>query len=421
VTSKLPVVITGLGAFGGFGAGVEALAHAALQGAGTFGLRDVDGLQQGIPCSASDTPSVQDVFSAVGTRSEEMSRRFGRLMASAPKDIRAAVQVGLEAWTVAGLWDAPPARTSVVVSGSNLSQARTAALAIKRHARKSRVRPRWALQFLDTCAVGFLSEVLGITGEGWTAGAASASGNLALLQAARHIADGYADRVLVIGALTELSALELEALDTLGALVDGRQGGDPAQACRPFDRHRIGFVPAEIAAAIVLERADVAAARGARPLARWLGGAMRLDGTHLPRPSEAGEACVMRAALEDAGLSAAAVDLVSAHATASQLGDEAEAAAIAAVFGAHRPWVQAPKGLLGHGLCSAGVIEAVLSVQQLDHSVIYKNHNLTTPIRDDLRFVGAISSPNTSLRTIMSNSFGFGGINTAVLLGRAGE
>jgi malonyl-ACP decarboxylase len=178
-----------------------------------------------------------------------------------------------------------------------------------------------------------------------------------------------------------------------------------------------GFVFGEGAAAVVLEQADVAGARGAEKLAVLRDGVSALDGTHLTHPSQEGQEFVMREALRRSGVAPGELDLVSAHATSTPLGDKAESKAIGAVLGAAagRPWVNATKALIGHCLGPAALIEAVACVAQMRGGYVHPNVNLTQPITGELRFAPA-EAVRADIRYALSNSFGFGGINTSVVI-----
>jgi len=146
---------------------------------------------------------------------------------------------------------------------------------------------------------------------------------------------------------------------------------------------------------------------------------MYLDGTPLPMPSAAGEAAAMERALGQAGGNPSDVDLINAHGTASKAGDVAELEAIAAVFGDHAAalQVQGTKGLLGHALWAAGALEAIAVLVQLRDDFVHPNLNLSDPLRDDVGFVGG-TSETPGPQVVLSNSFGFGGINTSLVITR---
>jgi 3-oxoacyl-[acyl-carrier-protein] synthase II len=197
---------------------------------------------------------------------------------------------------------------------------------------------------------------------------------------------------------------------------------DPPRASRPFDKDRDGFVLAEGAGILVLEEESIARARGARIYAELLGYGMSADGSHITAPDEEGRgaARAMRNCLEDARCPADTLDYINAHGTSTPLGDLAETKAMKAVFGAHakRLMISSTKSQLGHLLGASGGVELVASALTIDRGAIPPTINLDTPDPDcDLDYV-----PNNArqarVNSAMSNSFGFGGHNASLLIGR---
>lgn len=323
-----------------------------------------------------------------------------------------------EAWLDARL-DAvavAPERLGVVVAGSNLAQ-RYQHDAARAFAESGHADPRYALRFLDTDQMAVLSESFGAQGEGFTVGGASASGTVAIIKAWQLLRLGDLDACLVVGPLADLSPLELRALRDLGALSPGNRG---REASRPFDRSRDGFVFGQAAGCLVLERGASARRRGVSAQAEVAGGALRLAAHHSPAPDVHAEAAAMRCALERAGVAPDAVDYVNAHATSSPAGDAAEAAALREVFGAdaRRPWINSTKGLIGHALHAAGVVECIATLVQLEEGFVHPNANLHDPI-DSTLLLAPLEPREVRLSVALSNSFGFGGINASVVLRRS--
>jgi 3-oxoacyl-[acyl-carrier-protein] synthase II len=197
---------------------------------------------------------------------------------------------------------------------------------------------------------------------------------------------------------------------------------DPPRASRPFDRDRDGFVLAEGAGILILEAEDVARARGARIYAELLGYGMSSDGSHITAPDEEGRgaARAMLACLEDAGLGPEAVDYINAHGTSTGLGDVAETKAMKAVFGPHSKKLQvsSTKSQLGHLLGASGGVELVASALALHKGVLPPTINLDHPDPEcDLDYIPHVAR-ETRVGHVMSNSFGFGGHNASLLIGR---
>ncbi|BBY80289.1 beta-ketoacyl-ACP synthase [Mycolicibacterium pulveris] len=246
---------------------------------------------------------------------------------------------------------------------------------------------------------------------------ADASGSAAVVQAWRHIVFGDADVAICGGVETEIEAVPIAAFMQQGIM--STNSADPAGACRPFDKNRDGMVLAEGGALLLLERAEHAKARGAPILARLLGAAMTSDGYDAididPSGERAGDAIIR--AIEVAGLAPTDIDLVNAHACGTVVGDLAEARAIHSALGTHQPAVYAPKAALGHSLGAAGAVEAMLTVKTLSEGVIPATRNYAEPDPEIDLDVVAGSPRRGNYRYALSNSFGLGGYNVALVFG----
>ena len=352
---------------------------------------------------------------------DELRMRARTAGQRASRSVQTSLLVTLEAWMDAGLTYAPES-INLVVAGHNLEQDLTFRMAAKFLEHPEYVPARYALQFMDTDHIGTVSEVLNLRGEGATVGGASASGSVALLQAYRHVREGRCMACVVVGALADLSPVELRALQHIGAMGGKRFAEAPDQACRPFDADREGFIFGEGCACVILEAREEAEKRGAPIWGHVAGGAACLDGNRLSDPNVDGEIRVMRQALASAGLSPEAIGYVNTHGTSSLLGDEVEAQAIKTVFDGHldRVWVNATKGLTGHALYAAGLVEAVAVLVQLREGFLHPNRNLESPIDPDLRFA-ASTSWSEVCDVALSNAFGFGGINSAMIFKRGAD
>lgn len=408
----VPVLVTGLGVVCAVGQTVAAFTSALRTG--RCGVTELDG-QLVAPVPGFDLAGALDRADLPAPRRRAVSAAASR----EPQPVLAALSAVTEAWAGARAEGAVPAeRVGLVVGGHNL----TGWFAHRHHQtflREPAYLPaRYALQVQDTDHVGTISQAFGITGEGYTVGGSSASGTIALIHGCRLVRQGVVDLCLVVGAMTLLAPPERAALARLGVLASE---GPP----RPFDRDRSGFVPGQATACVVLESPATAARRDARALAEVAGCGQALDANRYADPSVAGEVRAMRQALADAGVDAGEVDYVSAHATATPAGDDAEAAALRAVFGpadppgpaAGGPWVNATKALTGHCLAAAGMVEAVATVIQLRDGFAHPNPFLTDPVDASLRLVGGEAAP-VGMRHAVSNSFGFGGINSSIVLRR---
>ena len=260
----------------------------------------------------------------------------------------------------------------------------------------------------------------GFTGPGNTNSNSCGSGTIALGDAFRHVQNGRAMAMVAGAAEAPLAPLTFGAFDVLHAM--SKANDDPARACRPFDATRDGFVMGEGVAMFVLEELGHARARGAHIYAEILGYACNNDAYHMlaPRPDGSCAARCIGDALADAQLAPERIDYINAHGTGTPLGDKAETLAIKRVFGesAYRIPVSSTKPFHAHPLGASGAIEAAICCLALEHDHLPPTLNLTKPDPEcDLDYI-----PNTlrpaRVNYILSNSFGFGGINACFVLGR---
>ncbi|MFE5565709.1 beta-ketoacyl-ACP synthase II [Amycolatopsis japonica] len=268
--------------------------------------------------------------------------------------------------------------------------------------------------FLINMAAGQLAIELGARGPNLTVSTACASGATAIGVARDLLRSGAADVVVAGGADAGVTPLTVAAFARMKAL--STKWPDPRAASRPFDRDRDGFVIAEGAGMVVLETEAHARARGARVRGKVVGYGASADAHHVtaPDPDGRGAEDAIRAALADAGMAPSDVDHINAHGTSTRLNDAVEASVINRVFGSG-PAVSSTKGAIGHTLGAAGAIEAIFSVLALEHGVVPPTANLINPDPEiDLDLV--CSARGGAYQVAMSNSFGFGGANAALVL-----
>ncbi len=284
---------------------------------------------------------------------------------------------------------------------------------LARYGRTTALGSAHIIKVMNSTVTMNLATLLGARGACWTLSAACASGLHALGQAAMLIALGQQE-VVICGGAQESGWHGMAAFDALGAL--STREDDPARASRPFDKTRDGLVPSGGGAALVVEPLEAARARGARIYAEVLGYGFSCDGGHLTNPTGDGAVRVMRHALKMASVAPGEVDYVNAHATSTPIGDAVEARAIGEVFGGHKVPVSSTKGLTGHECWMAGASEVVYSLLMARDGFVAGNPHLSDP--DEA--AAGLNLPRASLavrpRTILKNSFGFGGTNAAVVL-----
>ena len=263
----------------------------------------------------------------------------------------------------------------------------------------------------------------GFTGPNSTNAMSCAAGTIALGEAARLIREGSVDVAIAGGVEAPLAPVCYGAFSSLRAM--SQRNDAPAESCRPFDKDRDGFVMGEGACIMVLEEAASARARGARVYAELRGYGTNNDAYHMaaPRPDGSRAAACMRLAIDSAGLTATDIDHVNAHASSTPLNDPAESAAIRSALGPHADDVPVTgtKPYHGHALGACGAIEAAISCLSLHESWIPPTLNLHEPGEGcDLDYVRG-AGRDEELLAVITNSFGFGGINAVLLLAAASQ
>ena len=366
------------------------------------------------PVSRFDLAALIDALSLLRSKSRTRTQ-IQRLLTQTTRSTQLSIESVTQAWSDARLEEVSGDSIGLIVGGNNLSQDLTAQ-AWTRQAQSGQVSPRHAISVQDSYQVGCISELFGLRGPGWTVGAASASGNAALYQGWNLVRAGIVPVCIVVGAATELSLLEWEAFHWLGAMATLDDAEDPTTIHRPFDQSHRGFVWGEGSGCLVLEDAAHARAREVAPLGSLAGASFLLDANSGPDPTLSGEIRAMQSALSAASLSPSDIGYLNAHGTGSPLGDTTEAEAIRTVFAGASPAINSTKPLTGHCLTSAGVVEAIACLIQLNSGFIHGNPNLECSLEPSLNLAGKTRQP-LNARFALSNGFGFGGLNGSVVIG----
>jgi 3-oxoacyl-[acyl-carrier-protein] synthase II len=284
----------------------------------------------------------------------------------------------------------------------------------------SRVSPFMIPKLMVNAASGNVSVTFGLRGPNSAVATACASATNAIGDAFKLIQHDMADVMITGGSEAAITPMGLSGFARMSAL--STRNDDPQAASRPFDRGRDGFVLAEGAGIVVLEELEFARRRGAPILAEVLGYGMSADGSHItaPDPEGMGAARAMQFALRDAQLNPDSIDYINAHGTSTPLGDKAETVAIKNVLGAQakRAAVSSTKSQLGHLLGASGGVEFIVSVLALQNQLAPPTINLDDPDPDcDLDYIPH-QARQMRLDRVLKNSFGFGGHNACLVLGR---
>ena len=415
MSDRRRVVVTGMGMVTGLGNDV-ASTWAGLV-AGRSAVRTI----------ASFDPSRLTSQIAAEVHDLDASRILDR------KEIRRTdryIQLGLvaarEALDQAGLpahFEGELAERTGVILGTGLGGVGTLTDGVTANALRGpdRISPFLIPMGIANIGAGMVAIQFGMTGPNFTVVSACATGGHALGESSEIIRRGDAD-IMVAGG-TEAGIFEplVGGFAAMRAL--STRNDDPAAASRPFDTGRDGFVIGEGAGVVILEALEHAEARGAAILAELVGYGATADASHitLPAPGGIGAVRAARRALEKAGLSPADIDHVNAHATSTSEGDKAELQAIRSIFGddVGRVAITANKSMLGHTLGAAGAIEAIATIMAIREGCVPPTINLDSP---DPEAEGLDLTPNVAasreIRAALSNSFGFGGQNTALIFAR---
>lgn len=260
-----------------------------------------------------------------------------------------------------------------------------------------------------------ISTIFRLKGINMTVSAACASGSHAIGLAAMLIRSGL-QKVVIAGGAQETNYLSMASFDGISAF--SMRTDEPVRASRPFDRYRDGLVPSGGAASLVLEDYGHAVERGAVILAEVLGYGFSSNGGMISSASAEGSEKAMRMALDEAGLSPDRIDYVNAHATSTVQGDMYEAIAIDRLFGRYRTPVSSTKGMTGHECWMAGASETVYSILMMRGGFIAPNINFTEPDEYSAPLNIVAETAKADIRCFLSNSFGFGGTNSALVVGR---
>jgi len=400
------LLITGVGITSAIGQGKAAFTPALMQGQHAFRVMQRPGRQKDTSFIGAEIPSL--------SYPERFSKRVLRTASFSGQVAMVTLQ---EAWDEANLAAVDPSRIGLVIGGSNLQQRDLIQTYENYKDRAHLVRPTYGISFMDSDLCGLCTEQFGIRGFAYTVGGASASGQVAILQAIQAVQTGQVDICIAMGALMDLTHWECQALRSLGAMGTDRYADEPAMACRPFDKNRDGFIYGESCGAVVIERADFAMSRQIKPYAILSGWAVAMDGNRNPNPSYEGEVQVIRRALEQGNLSPQEIDYINPHGTGSTIGDAIEIKAIQDCQLSHA-YINATKSITGHGLSAAGTVEIIATLIQMKESRLHPTRNLENPINSSFNWVRGQSVPH-DIKHALSLSMGFGGINTAICLQNA--
>lgn len=268
-------------------------------------------------------------------------------------------------------------------------------------------------QTMNSTVTMNLATIFALKGINLTLSAACASGSHSIGMGYLLIKSGLQD-MIICGGAQEINKYGMGNFDALSAF--SVREDEPTRASRPFDRHRDGLVPSGGAATVILESLDSARRRGARIYGEVVGYGFSSNGGHISNPTVGGPVRALAKSLADAGLQAADIDYINAHATSTPAGDASEARSIEVLFGAHNTPVSSTKSMTGHECWMAGASEIVYSLLMMEHGFIAPNINFETPDEDSAKLNIISQTTEATINTFLSNSFGFGGTNSSLII-----
>ncbi len=257
-----------------------------------------------------------------------------------------------------------------------------------------------------------LSTIFKLKGINLTISAACASGSHSLGLAYMMIKNGFQD-MIICGGAQETNKYSMASFDGLG--VFSAREDEPAKASRPFDAERDGLIPSGGAASLIVESLESAQRRGAPIIAEIIGYGFSSNGGHISTPNVDGPALAMDRALKQSGLKASDIDYINAHATSTPIGDANEAKAIYEIFGSEVP-VSSTKSMTGHECWMAGASEVIYSILMMQNDFVAPNINLENPDNEAQKINLVAKTKNQKIDVFLSNSFGFGGTNSALIV-----
>lgn len=412
----MTVEIAGMSVVTPIGIGVDAFTEALKKGDSNFSILESSLEDQSFefPIGKVDDFELKTMVKELPLPEDIIKK--ARRVRNVSRGVSFGVYSVLDAWANAQLHEVEidTSKVAIVACGNNFQRGNQMNIQEKYRNKLKHLNINYGLNFLDTDIVGITSELLNVRGEGYTIGAASASGNMGLVQGARLIESGDYDLVIVVAPMMEMSLYEYVGFTEMGAMASLKEGKDPSAICRPFDKEHSGFVFGENAGCMILESTEHMEKRKAKSWGKIKGTGVFLDGNRNPNPSMDGESEAMKKALLKAEVSADQMDYINMHGSSSPLGDRTEVDAIQNV-GLKNAWANSTKSLTGHGVVAAGLVEAIASTIQLNEGFVHRSKNLDEPIESKVKWAQE-KEECPELKWAITNSYGFGGINTSIII-----
>ena len=404
------VVITGMGIWSCLGKNKEEVTQSLREGKSGIGIEE-ERLVYGY----------QSALTGLVERPVLKGLLHRRLRAGLPEEGEYAFMAAREAFEQAGIDEAFLQQHEVGVIFGNDSSARPVIEAAKIMEEKQDTQllgSGYIFQSMNSTVNMNLSSIFQLRGVNFSVSSACASGSHSIGLGYLLIKQGLQDRILCGGA-QEVNYYSMATFDALGAF--SMRMDEPAKASRPFDRDRDGLVPSGGGAAVMLESYESAVKRGAPILAEVCGYGFSSNGGGISQPSDDGSVIAMERALQMAGLEAGDIDYINAHATSTRQGDMFEAMALDRMFRGRHALISSTKGMTGHECWMAGASEIVYATLMMQHGFVAPNLNFENPDEHSEHLNIATQTVETEVNTVLSNSFGFGGTNSALVIKKVKE
>lgn len=404
------VVITGMGIWSCLGKNKEEVTQSLREGKSGIGIEE-ERLVYGY----------QSALTGLVERPVLKGLLHRRLRAGLPEEGEYAFMAAREAFEQAGIDEAFLEQHEVGVIFGNDSSARPVIEAAKIMEEKHDTQllgSGYIFQSMNSTVNMNLSSIFQLRGVNFSVSSACASGSHSIGLGYLLIKQGLQDRILCGGA-QEVNYYSMATFDALGAF--SMRMDEPAKASRPFDRDRDGLVPSGGGAAVMLESYESAVKRGAPILAEVCGYGFSSNGGGISQPSDDGSVIAMERALQMAGLEAGDIDYINAHATSTRQGDMFEAMALDRMFRGCHALISSTKGMTGHECWMAGASEIVYATLMMQHGFVAPNLNFENPDEYSEHLNIATQTVETEVNTVLSNSFGFGGTNSALVIKKVKE
>ena len=400
------VVITGMGIWSCLGTSIEEVKESLYNGKSGIGV-EAERLEYGY----------QSALTGIVKKPELKGRIDRHLRRGMSEEAEYAFMASAQAFEMANIDDAYLDNNEVGCIFGNDSSAKPVIEAARIMDEKHDTEllgQSFIFQAMNSTVTMNISTIFRLKGVNFTVSAACASGSHSIGLAYLLIKNGL-QNVVLCGGAQETNFYSMASFDALGAF--SKNMDEPTKASRPFDSSRDGLVPSGGAAALILEDYDHAVARGANIIAEVVGYGFSSNGTSvISQPSDEGCLRAMRRALEDAGMQPSDIDYINAHATSTRQGDMFEAMALGKLFGGEHAYISSTKSMTGHECWMARASELIYSLIMMQNDFVAPNINFETPDEYAAHLNITPKTVETKIDTVLSNSFGFGGTNSAIVV-----